>query len=166
MINSIFCRPPFFLSRCFPAAIDLKNGSGSLHKGPYSGKVDLSFTVSDEDFMDVVTGKIPPQKVNTPPLAPRLSLELFCSHWGERRHFDLKSLPVDPPQRRPLQSVMTRFLDLAASDKIWKRGSLWKRVQNALSADDQSALLMSVASRLSVAITVQNFCFEECLVSI
>uniref|UniRef100_A0A3Q2ZFH7 Peroxisomal multifunctional enzyme type 2 n=1 Tax=Kryptolebias marmoratus TaxID=37003 RepID=A0A3Q2ZFH7_KRYMA len=42
--------------------IDLKNGSGSLHKGPYSGKVDLTFTVSDEDFMDVVTGKLMPQK--------------------------------------------------------------------------------------------------------
>ncbi|XP_037536897.1 peroxisomal multifunctional enzyme type 2 [Nematolebias whitei] len=41
--------------------IDLKNGSGSLHKGPYGEKVDLTFTVSDEDFMDVVTGKIPPQ---------------------------------------------------------------------------------------------------------
>ncbi|XP_013858080.1 peroxisomal multifunctional enzyme type 2 [Austrofundulus limnaeus] len=42
--------------------IDLKNGSGSLHKGPFGGKVDLTFTVSDEDFMDVVTGKILPQK--------------------------------------------------------------------------------------------------------
>ncbi|KAK5601814.1 hypothetical protein CRENBAI_020171 [Crenichthys baileyi] len=42
--------------------IDLKNNSGSLLKGPYSGKVDVTFTVSDEDFMEVVTGKLPPQK--------------------------------------------------------------------------------------------------------
>ncbi|KAK2837801.1 hypothetical protein Q5P01_015013 [Channa striata] len=42
--------------------IDLKNGSGSLHKGPYKGKVDVTFTVSDEDFMEVVQGKLNPQK--------------------------------------------------------------------------------------------------------
>ncbi|XP_038164044.1 peroxisomal multifunctional enzyme type 2 [Cyprinodon tularosa] len=42
--------------------IDLKNGSGSLLKGPYSGKVDVTFTVSDADFMEVVTGKLSPQK--------------------------------------------------------------------------------------------------------
>uniref|UniRef100_A0A1A7W8K6 Peroxisomal multifunctional enzyme type 2 n=1 Tax=Iconisemion striatum TaxID=60296 RepID=A0A1A7W8K6_9TELE len=42
--------------------IDLKNGSGSLLKGPHGGKVDVTFTVSDEDFMEVVTGKLQPQK--------------------------------------------------------------------------------------------------------
>lgn len=42
--------------------IDLKNGSGSLHKGPYSGKADVTFTVSDDDFMEVVQGKLNPQK--------------------------------------------------------------------------------------------------------
>uniref|UniRef100_A0A3Q1EGG2 Peroxisomal multifunctional enzyme type 2 n=1 Tax=Acanthochromis polyacanthus TaxID=80966 RepID=A0A3Q1EGG2_9TELE len=42
--------------------IDLKNGSGSLHKGPHSGKADVTFTVSDEDFMEVVQGKVNPQK--------------------------------------------------------------------------------------------------------
>ncbi|CAG5924326.1 peroxisomal multifunctional enzyme type 2 [Menidia menidia] len=42
--------------------IDLKNGGGGLHKGPYSGKADVTFTVSDEDFMEVVTGKLMPQK--------------------------------------------------------------------------------------------------------
>lgn len=42
--------------------IDLKNGSGALHEGPFSGKVDVTFTVSDEDFMEVVQGKLNPQK--------------------------------------------------------------------------------------------------------
>nr|XP_020449525.1 peroxisomal multifunctional enzyme type 2 [Monopterus albus] len=42
--------------------IDLKNGSGSLHKGPFSGKVDVTLTLSDEDFMEVVQGKLNPQK--------------------------------------------------------------------------------------------------------
>ncbi|XP_054466225.1 peroxisomal multifunctional enzyme type 2 [Anoplopoma fimbria] len=42
--------------------IDLKNGSGSLHKGPYSGKADVTITVSDEDFMEVVQGTLNPQK--------------------------------------------------------------------------------------------------------
>uniref|UniRef100_A0A4W6CG87 Hydroxysteroid (17-beta) dehydrogenase 4 n=1 Tax=Lates calcarifer TaxID=8187 RepID=A0A4W6CG87_LATCA len=42
--------------------IDLKNGSGSLHKGPYNGKADVTFAVSDEDFMEVVQGKLNPQK--------------------------------------------------------------------------------------------------------
>ncbi|XP_023692504.1 peroxisomal multifunctional enzyme type 2 [Paramormyrops kingsleyae] len=42
--------------------IDLKSGTGSLQKGPYSGKPDVTFTLSDEDFMDVVQGKLNPQK--------------------------------------------------------------------------------------------------------
>uniref|UniRef100_A0A3P9BPD6 Hydroxysteroid (17-beta) dehydrogenase 4 n=1 Tax=Maylandia zebra TaxID=106582 RepID=A0A3P9BPD6_9CICH len=42
--------------------IDLKSGSGSLHKGPYGGKADVTMTVSDEDFMEVVQGKLNPQK--------------------------------------------------------------------------------------------------------
>ncbi|XP_034548786.1 peroxisomal multifunctional enzyme type 2 [Notolabrus celidotus] len=42
--------------------IDLKNGSGSLHKGPYSGKADVTLTLSDENFMEVVQGKLNPQK--------------------------------------------------------------------------------------------------------
>ncbi|XP_029017280.1 peroxisomal multifunctional enzyme type 2 [Betta splendens] len=42
--------------------IDLKNGGGSLHHGPHSSKVDVTFTVSDEDFMEVVRGKLNPQK--------------------------------------------------------------------------------------------------------
>lgn len=42
--------------------IDLKNAGGSLHQGPYSGKADVTITVSDEDFMEVVQGKLNPQK--------------------------------------------------------------------------------------------------------
>uniref|UniRef100_A0A4W4EVF2 SCP2 domain-containing protein n=1 Tax=Electrophorus electricus TaxID=8005 RepID=A0A4W4EVF2_ELEEL len=42
--------------------IDLKTGNGALHKGLYNGKTDVTFTVSDEDFMDVVVGKLNPQK--------------------------------------------------------------------------------------------------------
>ncbi len=53
----------FDFSLCLLLAIDLKNGSGSLQKGPYSGKVDVTFTVSDDDFMEVVQGKLNPQKV-------------------------------------------------------------------------------------------------------
>uniref|UniRef100_A0A665TRQ4 Hydroxysteroid (17-beta) dehydrogenase 4 n=1 Tax=Echeneis naucrates TaxID=173247 RepID=A0A665TRQ4_ECHNA len=42
--------------------IDLKNGGGALHKGPYPGKADLTFTVSDENFVQMVQGKLNPQK--------------------------------------------------------------------------------------------------------
>ncbi|KAM6954725.1 peroxisomal multifunctional enzyme type 2 [Aplochiton taeniatus] len=42
--------------------IDLKSGTGALHHGPYPGKVDTTFTVSDDDFMEVVQGKLNPQK--------------------------------------------------------------------------------------------------------
>uniref|UniRef100_A0A674BAT0 Hydroxysteroid (17-beta) dehydrogenase 4 n=1 Tax=Salmo trutta TaxID=8032 RepID=A0A674BAT0_SALTR len=38
------------------------NLSGALHKGPYSGKTDVTITVSDDDFMEVVQGKLNPQK--------------------------------------------------------------------------------------------------------
>lgn len=57
---------------CLGAAIDLKNDGGSLQKGPYSGKADVTFTVADQDFMEVVQGKLNPQKVRKHPQeAPR-----------------------------------------------------------------------------------------------
>ncbi|XP_077572261.1 peroxisomal multifunctional enzyme type 2 [Stigmatopora nigra] len=42
--------------------IDLKNGSGALHRGAYSGKPDVTYSVSDDDFVDIVRGKLNPQK--------------------------------------------------------------------------------------------------------
>ncbi|XP_072453245.1 peroxisomal multifunctional enzyme type 2 [Notamacropus eugenii] len=42
--------------------IDLKNGSGELYQGPARGSADTVFTLSDEDFMEVVMGKLNPQK--------------------------------------------------------------------------------------------------------
>uniref|UniRef100_A0AAR2J1J7 Hydroxysteroid (17-beta) dehydrogenase 4 n=1 Tax=Pygocentrus nattereri TaxID=42514 RepID=A0AAR2J1J7_PYGNA len=40
----------------------LSTGNGALHKGPYTGKADVTFIVADEDFMEVVMGKLNPQK--------------------------------------------------------------------------------------------------------
>ncbi|NXH80559.1 DHB4 enzyme, partial [Edolisoma coerulescens] len=42
--------------------IDLKNGSGAVYQGPARSSADTIFTLSDEDFMDVVQQKINPQK--------------------------------------------------------------------------------------------------------
>lgn len=50
---------------CFCTAIDLKTAQGALHKGPYTGKADVTFTVADEDFMDVVQEKLNPRKVSS-----------------------------------------------------------------------------------------------------
>ncbi|XP_030875648.1 peroxisomal multifunctional enzyme type 2 [Leptonychotes weddellii] len=43
-------------------AVDLKSGSGKVYQGPAKGSADATFTLSDEDFMDVVLGKLDPQK--------------------------------------------------------------------------------------------------------
>ncbi|XP_006873259.1 PREDICTED: peroxisomal multifunctional enzyme type 2 [Chrysochloris asiatica] len=42
--------------------IDLKSGSGQVYKGPAKGSADTTFIISDEDFMQVVLGKLDPQK--------------------------------------------------------------------------------------------------------
>ncbi|XP_033019637.1 peroxisomal multifunctional enzyme type 2 [Lacerta agilis] len=42
--------------------IDLKNGSGDVYQGPARGKADTIFSLSDDDFVDLVLGKINPQK--------------------------------------------------------------------------------------------------------
>ncbi|XP_074788479.1 peroxisomal multifunctional enzyme type 2 isoform X5 [Athene noctua] len=42
--------------------IDLKNGSGAVYQGPARSSADTTFTISDEDFMDVVQQKTNPQK--------------------------------------------------------------------------------------------------------
>ncbi|XP_057346705.1 peroxisomal multifunctional enzyme type 2 [Manis pentadactyla] len=42
--------------------IDLKNDSGKVYQGPAKGSADTTFILSDEDFMEVVLGKLDPQK--------------------------------------------------------------------------------------------------------
>ncbi|XP_036884893.1 peroxisomal multifunctional enzyme type 2 [Sturnira hondurensis] len=42
--------------------IDLKNGTGKVYQGSEKGCADLTITISDEDFIDVVLGKLDPQK--------------------------------------------------------------------------------------------------------
>lgn len=42
--------------------IDLKSGAGALLQGPYSGKADVTITVSDGDFMALALGKVNPQQ--------------------------------------------------------------------------------------------------------
>ncbi|XP_044131825.1 peroxisomal multifunctional enzyme type 2 [Bufo gargarizans] len=42
--------------------IDLKNGSGEVYSGKARGRADTAFTLSDQDFMDLVQGKLNPQK--------------------------------------------------------------------------------------------------------
>ncbi|XP_005376607.1 PREDICTED: peroxisomal multifunctional enzyme type 2 [Chinchilla lanigera] len=42
--------------------IDLKNGSGKVYQGPAEGSADTTIIISDEDFMEVVLGKLDPQK--------------------------------------------------------------------------------------------------------
>ncbi|ELV13657.1 Peroxisomal multifunctional enzyme type 2, partial [Tupaia chinensis] len=42
--------------------IDLKNGSGKVYQGPAKGSADTTIILSDGDFMDVVLGKLDPQK--------------------------------------------------------------------------------------------------------
>lgn len=42
--------------------VDLKNGSGKVYHGPAEGSADVIITLSDGDFVDVVMGKLDPQK--------------------------------------------------------------------------------------------------------
>nr|BAE27744.1 unnamed protein product [Mus musculus] len=42
--------------------IDLKSGSGEVYQGPAKGSADVTIIISDEDFMEVVFGKLDPQK--------------------------------------------------------------------------------------------------------
>ncbi|XP_072137553.1 peroxisomal multifunctional enzyme type 2 isoform X2 [Mobula birostris] len=42
--------------------IDLKNGSGELYQGVARHQADTTFKLSDEDFMEVISGKLNPQK--------------------------------------------------------------------------------------------------------
>lgn len=115
-----------------PAAIDLKNGSGSVRGGPPGGKVDVTFTLSDEDFMEVVTGKLQPQKVTSLKLLRR-RLGTFHLAFSDRLPFQTAAAKASHflyiltsgkvPLRLP--SIHNHVLfDLVSSDKIWKRRSL------------------------------------------
>ncbi|XP_075035392.1 peroxisomal multifunctional enzyme type 2 [Mixophyes fleayi] len=42
--------------------IDLKNGTGEVYRGKVRGRADTSFTLSDQDFMELVLGKLNPQQ--------------------------------------------------------------------------------------------------------
>uniref|UniRef100_F7IAA8 17-beta-hydroxysteroid dehydrogenase 4 n=1 Tax=Callithrix jacchus TaxID=9483 RepID=F7IAA8_CALJA len=42
--------------------IDLKSGSGKVYQGPAKGAADTTIILSDEDFMEVVLGRLDPQK--------------------------------------------------------------------------------------------------------
>ncbi|XP_034374302.1 peroxisomal multifunctional enzyme type 2 [Arvicanthis niloticus] len=42
--------------------IDLKSGSGEVYQGPAKGSADTTIIISDDDFMEVVMGKLDPQK--------------------------------------------------------------------------------------------------------
>lgn len=42
--------------------VDLKNGTGKVYQGPAKGSADVTITLSDDDFIDVVLGKLDPQK--------------------------------------------------------------------------------------------------------
>ncbi|KAM4809559.1 peroxisomal multifunctional enzyme type 2 [Rhinophrynus dorsalis] len=42
--------------------IDLKNGSGEVYRGSARGRADTSFTLADQDFMELVLGNLNPQK--------------------------------------------------------------------------------------------------------
>ncbi|XP_075692400.1 peroxisomal multifunctional enzyme type 2 [Rhinoderma darwinii] len=42
--------------------IDLKNGNGEVYRGNVRGRADTTFNLSDQDFMDLVLGKINPQQ--------------------------------------------------------------------------------------------------------
>lgn len=42
--------------------VDLKNGTGEVYQGPAKGSADVTITLSDDDFIGVVLGKVDPQK--------------------------------------------------------------------------------------------------------
>lgn len=59
----IFLRKKWYTLFSFFPAIDMKNGSGEVYQGPAKGSADTTIIISDEDFMEVVLGKLDPQKV-------------------------------------------------------------------------------------------------------
>jgi putative sterol carrier protein len=71
--------------------IDLKNGSGSCKEGP-AEKYDALFTMTDDDFVQVCTGKLNPQMAfiqgkmkikGSMPLATKFTPDLFPKYTPE-----------------------------------------------------------------------------------
>ena len=49
---------------CFTAT-DMKNGDGNMYRGkPKSGKADCTLVISDEDVIDLASGKLNGQTVS------------------------------------------------------------------------------------------------------
>jgi 3-hydroxyacyl-CoA dehydrogenase/3a,7a,12a-trihydroxy-5b-cholest-24-enoyl-CoA hydratase len=46
-------------------ALDLREGSGSVKQGAPDDKPDLTLTISDENFVKMVMGKLSPQQVRS-----------------------------------------------------------------------------------------------------
>lgn len=44
-------------------SLDMREGAGSVTKGPPADKPDLTLTISDENFAKMVMGKLSPQQV-------------------------------------------------------------------------------------------------------
>ncbi len=60
-------------------ALDLREGKGSVNKGAPADKPDLTLTISDENFVKLVMGKLNPQQVS----AARLQHNIVdTSSWG------------------------------------------------------------------------------------
>lgn len=53
------------MSMCWILALDFKSATPSVYYGDIKGgeKATVTVTVSDDDFMDIAAGKLPPQKV-------------------------------------------------------------------------------------------------------
>lgn len=59
-------------------ALDLRSGPGTVSKGAPADKPDLTLTISDENFVKLVMGKLSPQQVRRHAGAPSHVLAGAC----------------------------------------------------------------------------------------